>query len=154
MTKKIKIQKENVSNICTTSMMSYEKYLKAAFEIISPNLSLRIYKLAPQEEYPFFERGMDLRVRIYWKKESVYEFIIEKSFFYQSNRNKEDRQYMRSWADMKVKMIKDAIIKPKPKNKKSCGNKCQTSGFVPDKNRKKKTKIGSTQDVFEKMKTK
>ena len=60
-----------------------------------------------------FERGMDLRVQIYWKKESRYEFIVEKAFFYQSNRNKEDREYMRGWADYKIKMVKDAMITKK-----------------------------------------
>ena len=90
-----------------------------------------------------FERGKDLRVQIYWKKESEYEFIIERTFFYQSNRNKEDREWMRGWADGKIKMIKDAMIRTKPKKK-------------PTKKvaRKKKTKGGSTQDVFEKMKSK
>ena len=122
--------------------MSYEKYLRSALELLSSNLSIRIYKLAPRDEYPTFERGIDVRVQIYWKKESKFEFIIEKSFFYQSNRNKEDREYMRSWADFKIKMIKNALIK-KPKSKKKVIRKAT-----------KKTKIGSTQNAFEKMKSK
>ena len=84
-----------------------------AFDLISPNLSLRVYKLAPPKDYPMFKRGVDLRVQIYWKKESKYEFIVEKIFFYQSNRNKEDRNYMRGWADHKIKMVKDAMITKK-----------------------------------------
>tara|TARA_R100000458_G_C8221645_1_gene205815 strand:- start:360 stop:698 length:339 start_codon:yes stop_codon:yes gene_type:complete len=106
-------RKENISGLSLTSSMSYEKYLKTALELISPNLSVRTYKLAPKSDYPIFERGKDLRVHIYWKKESKYEFIVEKTFFYQSNKNKDDREYMRRWADIKIKMIKDAMIKKK-----------------------------------------
>ena len=124
--------------------MSYEKYLKAAFELLSPNLSIRVYKLAPKEDYPMFERGRDLRVQIYWKKESKYEFVIEKLFFYQSNRNKEDREWMRSFADDKIKMIKDAIIIKSSKPKKK---------VIKKVTQKIKTKLGSTQDAFEKMKS-
>ena len=124
--------------------MSYEKYLKAAFEIISPNLSIRVYKLAPKEDYPIFERGRDLRVQIYWKKESKYEFVIEQSFFYQSNRNKEDREWMRGFADYKIKMVKDAIIIKASKPKKK---------VIKKVTQKIKTKLGSTQDAFEKMKS-
>ena len=133
-----------MSNINTASNMSYEKYLKAAFELLSPNLSIRVYKLAPKEDYPMFERGRDLRVQIYWKKESKYEFVIEKLFFYQSNRNKEDREWMRSFADDKIKMIKDAIIIKSSKPKKK---------VIKKVTQKIKTKLGSTQDAFEKMKS-
>ena len=144
MARKKKTTRENVSNINTASNMSYEKYLKAAFELLSPNLSIRVYKLAPKEDYPMFERGRDLRVQIYWKKESKYEFVIEKLFFYQSNRNKEDREWMRSFADDKIKMIKDAIIIKSSKPKKK---------VIKKVTQKIKTKLGSTQDAFEKMKS-
>ena len=123
--------------------MSYEKYLKMALSMLSPHLTVRTYKLAPKNEYPFFERGKDLRVQVYWKKESKYEFIIEQAFFYRSNTNKEDREYMRDWADHKIKMFKNALIQKKPKKK-----------ATKKVTRKKKTKVGSTQDAFEKMKTK
>jgi len=139
--RKKKIKKENVSGLSDKSNLSYEKYLKQALSLISPNISIRVYKLAPKNDYPCFERGKDLRVQIYWNKESKYEFIVEELFFHQSNRNQEDRDYMRQWADLKIKMFKDAIIKPKKKTTKKV-------------TRKKKTKVGSTQDVFEKMKTK
>ena len=140
--RKKKIKKENVSGLSDKSNLSYESYLKQALSLISPNLSIRIYKLAPKDEYPAFERGIDLRVQVYWKKESKYEFIVEQAFFYQSNRNKEDREWMRSFADHKIKMFKDAVNLRKPKKK--------TTKKV---SRKKKTKVGSTQDAFEKMKS-
>ena len=140
---KRKPPRENVSNISPTSPMSYEKYLKSALEIISPNLSIRVYKLAPKDEYPIFERGKDLRVQIYWKKESKYEFVIEQPFFYMSNRNKEDREWMRGFADHKIKMVKDAMIKNKPKSKP-----------VVKVNKTKKSVVGSTQQKFEDMKKK
>jgi len=140
--RKKKIKKENVSGLSDKSNLSYEKYLKQALSLISPNLSVRVYKLAPKTEYPCFERGKDLRVQIFWNKESKYEFIVEEVFFYQSNRNKEDRDYMRQWADLKIKMFKDAVTrKPKKKATKKV-------------TRKSKTKVGSTQDAFEKMKSK
>jgi len=144
MVKRKKEKKENVSNISESSPMSYEKYLTTAFDIISPHLSIRIYKLAPKDDYPFFRRDIDLRVQFYWKKKSIYEFVVERSFFYQSNKNKEDRKYMRGHADFKIKMIKDAIIrKPKPKSEP-----------VAAVNKTKKSTVGSTQQKFEDMKKK
>ena len=142
MPRKKKIKRENVSGLSDKSNLSYEKYLKQALSLISPNISVRVYKLAPKNDYPCFERGKDLRVQIYWNKESKYEFIVEQVFFYQSNRNKEDRDYMRQWADLKVKMFKNAVTR---KAKKKITKKVT---------RKKKTKVGSTQDAFEKMKSK
>jgi len=125
------------------SNMSYEKYLRAGLEIISPQLSIRTYKLAPKDEYPMFKRGVDLRVRIYWKKESMYEFIVDKSFFHQSNANKYDREYMREWADIKLTMFNNAVQEGKEKIKKK-----------PKKKRtpKKKVQMGSTQKSFDNFK--
>ena len=137
---KKKIKKENVSGLSDKSSLSYESYMKQALSLISSNFTIRTYKLAPRDEYPMFERGKDLRVQVYWKKESKFEFIIEQLFWYQSNRNKEDRQWMRSFADYKIKMFKDAIIPTKPKKK-------NTTRKVS-----KKSKIGSTQVAFEDMK--
>ena len=120
--------------------MSYEKYLKMGLEIVHPDLSVRVYKLANREEYPLFQRGKDLRIQVYWKNESKYEFIIEQSFWYLSNTNKEDRAYMRVWADLKLKMFKDALVKKsKPK-----ANKKKVKKLNPE--------IGSTQTKFEEMK--
>ncbi len=141
MARKKKIKKENVSGLSDKSSLSYESYMKQALSLISSNLSIRVYKLAPRDEFPAFERGKDLRVQVYWNKESKYEFVVEQAFWYQSNRNKEDREWMRSFADHKIQLIKDGLIKPKKKLTKKV-------------TRKKKTKVGSTQNVFEKMKTK
>lgn len=139
--RKKKIKKENVSGLSDKSSLSYESYMKQALSLISSNLSIRVYKLVPRDEFPAFERGKDLRVQVYWNKESKYEFVVEQAFWYQSNRNKEDREWMRSFADHKIQLIKDGLIKPKKKLTKKV-------------TRKKKTKVGSTQNVFEKMKTK
>ena len=111
-------QKVWTSGISPTTNLSYEKYLKAGLENISSKLSVRVYKLAPKAEYPMFERGKDLRVRVFWKNEFKYEFLIEKTFFYQSNRNKEDRTWMRNWANPKLKMFHDAVELGKKKIKK------------------------------------
>jgi hypothetical protein len=106
-------KKENKFNsgISSNSTLSYEKYLNEALAILHKNLSTRVYKLAPKNDYPIFERGKDLRVRIYWKKESKYEFIVERSFWFPSNTNKEDRKHMRMWADHKLSMVKNAMVK-------------------------------------------
>jgi len=122
------------SGVSSNTNLSYESYLKAGLDNISPNLSVRVYKLAPKMDYPFFERGKDLRVQIFWNKETKHEFIVERIFFYQSNRNKDDRAWMRTHADVRLKMFKDAVRKKKKK--------------------KKIKKIGSTQEAFEKMKSK
>ena len=140
MPRKKKIKKENVSGLSDKTNLSYESYMKQALSLISPNLSIRVYKLAPKADYPFFQRGIDLRVHVYWKKDFKYEFIVEKAFWYQSNRNKDDRAWMRNFADHKIKMFKDAVTPRKPKKKK-------TTRKVS-----KKSKVGSTQVAFEDMK--
>jgi|TARA_R110000824_G_scaffold58888_18_gene158839 hypothetical protein len=106
-------KKENKFNsgIAINSTLSYEKYLNMGLMILHKKLSTRVYKLAPKKNYPIFERGKDLRVRIYWEKESKYEFIIERSFWFPSNTNKEDRKYMRVWADHKLSIVKNAMVK-------------------------------------------
>ena len=138
-TKEVKWQ----SGVNFKSHMSYEKYLKAGLENISKHFSVRTYKLAPKSDYPIFERGKDLRVQIFWKKESKYEFIIEQSFWYQSNTNKDDRIWMRNHADIHLKAFYDAVAKGKEKSKK----KKPTIRKV-----KKTAKVGSTQESFEKIK--
>tara|TARA_R110002020_G_scaffold375894_1_gene587078 strand:- start:448 stop:867 length:420 start_codon:yes stop_codon:yes gene_type:complete len=130
------------SGLSPKSNMSYEKYLKIALDGISPKLTVRTYKLAPKADYPIFERGKDLRVQVFWEKESKYEFIIEQMFWYQSNRNKEDREWMREHADVTLKMFKEAVKrKPKKKTKKKSTKKVKKAQ-------------GFTQDAFEKMKSK
>ena len=123
-TKKVKkvqlIERKWTSGVNSKSTMSYEKYLKSGLEIISKHFTIRTYKLAPATDYPMFERGKDLRVRIFWKGEYVEgsEFIVEIAFWYQSNKNKEDRAWMRNYADVKLKAIYDAVERGKQKAKK------------------------------------
>lgn len=154
-----KSKKQSVWNlgINPKSSMSYEKYVKANLEIISKNLSVRVYKLAPKDEYPAFERGKDLRVGFFWKGNPLmdstrkpdrkHEILVEQAFWYQSNRNKEDREYMRQVAEVNLKPIWDAHEKAKKLHEEK-SNK-------PKRSRKKKAKkvsAGSTQTLFEKAK--
>jgi len=106
---RVKQIKLNTSGLSETSNLSYEQYLKSGFSLLSDRLSLRIYKLAPPKEYGIFQRGLDLRVQFYLDKKRIYELIVDKVFFYQSNRNKEDRKWMRSFADVHLNKVKDAI---------------------------------------------
>jgi len=126
------------SGVSSISSMSYEKYLNAGLCVISPHLSVRVYKLANKEDYPMFERGRDIRVQVYWKKESKYEMLIERSFYYQSNTNKEDRKWMRDWVDPKLQMFSNAIKRSSKKESKNT--------------QPKKAKVGFTQEAFEKIK--
>tara|TARA_Y100001938_G_scaffold149922_1_gene238724 strand:- start:2080 stop:2529 length:450 start_codon:yes stop_codon:yes gene_type:complete len=118
-TKKVKkvqpLERKWTSGVNAKSSMSYEKYLKSGLEIISKNFSVRTYKLAPKDQYPHFERGKDLRVQLYWKNKYIEgsEFLVEQSFWYVSNKNKEDRAYMRGWADIKLKQCYDACQRGK-----------------------------------------
>jgi|TARA_Y100000296_G_C5165200_1_gene254169 hypothetical protein len=99
--------------------MSYKEYLKAGMGILSTRLSLRIYKTASKNEYPIFERGRDIRVKFFWDKTPIYEFITDTTFFYQRNTNKEDRIHMRGWADLKFRMLEDAIERGKEASKRT-----------------------------------
>ena len=142
------------SGVNPKSPMSYERYMKSGLEIISKHFSIRTYKLAPKEEYSFFERGKDLRVQLYWKNEYIEgsEFIVELAFWLQSSRNKEDREHMRNWADVKLKACYDAVQKGKEKAEKAQKSSKKTT---PKKTRKKiSSKIGVTQQRFEDAKKK
>ena len=114
------VEREWTSGISPKSTLSYEKYMKIGLEIISQKFSIRTYKLAPKEDYPFFERGKDLRVRVFFDGKYIErsEFLIELSFWMQSNGNKEDRAWMRTHADQKLKQFHDACQKGKKPTKK------------------------------------
>lgn len=140
------------SGVNNKSHMSYEKYIKAGLENISKNLSVRTYKLAPKMDYPMFERGKDLRVQIYWKKESKYEFIIEQLFWYQSNTNKDDRVWMRNHADIHLKIFYDAVQRGKDEYRNKNSSKKKTAKTAKTAKTTKKAKVGATQAAFEKMK--
>ncbi len=105
--------KQNNFGLSEKSSMSYYDYLKNGLNIISPHLTIRLYKLAPKDKYPFFERDRDSYVKIFWKKEAMYEFVVENAFLYTSNTNKEDRTYMRNFAKQKLQMFKDAVERGK-----------------------------------------
>ena len=117
--------------------VSYEDYIKDQLAVMSPGFTVKAYKRADKEEWAAFINGTDLRIQIQFKKKSLFEFLVESSFWHQRNSNKEDRVYMRKWADPKIQMIKNAQIKNKPKRRK-----------------KKTNTISKTQDSFEKMKKK
>lgn len=122
---------------------SYETYFKYGLESLSKHFSVKTYKLAKQENYRGFERGKDLRIQIRWKSECIWEWIIEKTFWIQSNTNKEDRIYMRKHADVKIDACRNALVKPKKKSKKK---------NVTKKNVTKKIEVAHTQICFDKMK--
>ena len=158
MKKKKKVKEVKwTSGINSKSTMSYEKYLKTGLEMIHKNLSIRVYKLAPKEEYPAFIRGTDLRIGFFWNGKPVmdkthgherkYEIIVEAAFWYRTNSNKEDRAWMRSYADIYLKQFYDAAQKGKEAHKKKIEKKTKTTT-----KRKAKVKVGSTQDAFEKAK--
>jgi hypothetical protein len=112
----MKKEKEKyLSGLSSKTNMSYEQYLKGGLGIINENLSVRVYKIGTKKDYPLFERGKDVRVQIYWKTESKYEFLVEKTFFYQSNRNKEDRSWMRNHADTHLEIFYNAVQDGKKK---------------------------------------
>ena len=121
----------------TMNNLSYEDYMKHGLDSLSKNFSVKVYKLASQEEWTGFERGKDLRIQIQWKGKCVWEWVLEKTFWIQRNTNKEDRVYMRKHADVKLNAFKNAIIKKKPIKKKMA-----------------QQRVGHTQDCFEKMKEK
>ena len=149
------------SGINPKSPMSYERYLKMGLEMIHKNLSVRVYKLAPKDSYPAFQRGKDLRVGFFWKNKPIedktvvikdeiknYEFIIEQPFWYQSNKNKEDRKYMRDHADLHLKALFNCVDTARKNALKSATKKVKTK----KKTVKKKVSVGNTQNLLENFK--
>ena len=122
---------------------SYKDYLINGLESISNNFKVKTYKLANHEEWYGFERGKDLRIQIQWKGECIWEWILEKNFWFQRNTNKEDRTYMRLHADTKLTACRNAVTKKK------------TDSYVPKPKMilKEKYKAGHTQVCFDKMKS-
>ena len=80
--------------------------------------------------------------------ERKYEIIVEASFWYRTNSNKEDRAWMRSYADIYLKQFHDAAQQGKAEHKKKIAKK-KTKTTTK---KKAKAKVGSTQDAFEKAK--
>lgn len=100
--------------------LSYEKYLKNELETLSPNLGLKVYKRAGSDINlkATFDKDKDYRVMITWKKEPIFQFIVERIFWHMANTNDGDRDHMRRWAKYKLDMIADAIRRGKEKKKK------------------------------------
>ena len=121
---------------------SYKDYLTEGLFSLSKNFTVKTYKLANQEEWYGFERGLDLKIQIQWKGKCIWEWIIEKSFWLQRNTNKEDRIHMRNHVDIKLKACKKSLVKNK------------TTVSTPKTKTTLKSKIGQTQELFEKMKSK
>ena len=126
---------------------SYEKYLTKGLVALSEHLSLKVYKTCPVETNPVFSRGEDLRIQLRWKKDPIHEFFVDKTFWYVSNKDKDDKKYMRSIADQKLTMISNAIIRPKKKVKvwaegsyrqKDHIEDLSLTGNKPRKNKRKK----------------
>tara|TARA_Y100000034_G_C6718865_1_gene317925 strand:+ start:69 stop:461 length:393 start_codon:yes stop_codon:yes gene_type:complete len=122
---------------------SYADYLKDQLALISSGFILKAYKRANEDEWGGFIKGTDLRIQIQHKKKCLFEFIVEGAFWHQRNTNKEDRVYMRRWANQKIQMIKNAQTKKKQKEPTTSTPKKKSKGIV-----------STTQNAFEKMKKK
>lgn len=116
------------------SNSSYEEYMKDQLMLLSKNFKVKTYKRANEDDWSGFVKGEDFRIQIQWKGKPIFEFVIERPFWYQRNLNKEDRLHMRRFADQKIQMLKGGLIRKSAKPIKS------------------KIKIGNTQDLFENMK--
>lgn len=101
------------------SNASYEEYMKDTLSLLSPHFAIKSYKRANEKEWEGFIKGEDLRIQIQWKTKCMIEFVIEKSFWYQRNINKEDRKYMRAWADKKIQMITATKVEKKEKKEEN-----------------------------------
>jgi|TARA_R100001594_G_scaffold128708_1_gene167081 hypothetical protein len=95
---------------------TYEKYLKNHLGLINDHLSVREYKRCPAE-FPdakgTFDKKKDIFIRIFWKKNPIIHFIVEKSFWYKSNSTKVDLNYMKDHADFYLNTIKNSLVRKK-----------------------------------------
>ena len=122
------------------SNCSYEQYMKDQLGLLSKNFVIKCYKRVNIEKWQGFDKKVDRLIQIKWKDKLIYEFLTERSFWFQRNTNKEDRVYMRKHADEKIEKLKSAIIKKPSENISS-----KTKSKV-------KQKIGHTQTLFENAK--
>ena len=110
--------------------LSYEKYMDHGLNGIHSNLGLGVYKRAGSDlslKYTF-DKELDYRVVIKWKKEPIYQFIVDRQFWHMSNRNDDDKKHMRRWADEKLEMIADAVKRGKEKIKEKSKEKSKENG--------------------------
>jgi len=97
---------------------SYERYLTKELESLDSNFVVKTYKTAGDvEKWSSFQKGEDLRIQIRWKKEVIDEFVVEKSFWLTSNKDREDQKYMRDFAHIHLDEIKKCYT-PAGKGKK------------------------------------
>ena len=97
---------------------SYERYLTKELESLNSNFIVKTYKTAGDaEKWSSFQKGEDLRIQIRWKKDVIDEFIVDKSFWLTSNRDRDDQKYMRDFAHIHLDPIKKAYSHPKKKGK-------------------------------------
>jgi|TARA_R110000823_G_scaffold220841_1_gene349409 hypothetical protein len=99
--------------------LSYEQYLKEMLYSMSPNLAVKAYKRSGGDPLlkATFDKDKDYRILFTWRGEPIKssQFIVDRQFWHMANRNDEDRIYMRRWADIKLKTVKDAIERGKKK---------------------------------------
>jgi hypothetical protein len=112
----------------TKSSISYENYIKHGLQSISSSLSVKAYKRAGSNVLlkMTFDKTKDYLIKILWKDEPIMQFVIERSFWHQSNTNDKDRQWMRVHADEKLNVIRTAVAKGKERRdleKKKCQTK-------------------------------
>jgi len=102
--------------------LSYEKYMKQELDLLSSNLAIKVYKRAGGDPLlkMTFDKDRDYRVLITWRGEPIpnSQFIVDRQFWHQPNKNDDDRSHMRRWANPKIDAIKDALERGKKKRKK------------------------------------
>ena len=120
MAKKKRIVKSKGFKTVKTNL-SYEEYIKSNLEIISPQLSVKTYKLGT-EDLPIRSKGKDLHVAFVWtkhnQKEIIAQFLIEKNFWVMRNTNDQDREWMRLHADIWLDKFREMMKDVRPKIKK------------------------------------
>ena len=149
MDKKKQIAKPQEIKVAKTNL-SYEEYIKSSLEIISPQLSVKTYKLGT-EDLPISERGRDIRVAFVWtkdkKKEMIIQFLIENTFWVMKNTNDRDREWMRNHADIWLDKFREMMKDVRPTKK-------TTPTLTPtvSKNKSKSKEVCTTQTLFDNAK--
>jgi hypothetical protein len=110
-----KILPEKYRNMKTES---YETYLTKTLESLDSNFIVKVYKTAgDHDKWSSFLKGTDLRIQLRWKKDVIDEFVVEKEFWYKSNREREDRMHMRDFAHVHIDEIKRVFVESNRKKK-------------------------------------
>lgn len=149
MAKKKRIAKSKGIKVAKTNL-SYEEYIRSSLQVISPQLSVKTYKLGT-EDLPIEMKGKDLRVAFVWtkynKKEIIAQFLIEKTFWVMRNTNDKDREWMRSHADVWLDKFREMMKDVRPKVTK------EERSFEPTVSVKNSVQnISTTQTLFDNAK--